>query len=197
MREREGAARHHPRRPRTHRGRRRAAAATALAPAAVSTGKGRERGEGEGETEVRGRRGNAEEEGVGGGRRRRLPLAPPPCPRPRRRESGRAREREEGRGGGRSWMEKQKLGYIFGFMDSDEKPEKPNESREGAGEVHKKRGKPLQKEPAPSNEGHTIKDPTEKINWGDVAGCSGWKLHGILGENAEGLLLTWIIKRAV
>ncbi|XP_066323633.1 uncharacterized protein [Miscanthus floridulus] len=66
MREREGAAGHHPRRPRTHRGRRRAAVATALAPAAVSTGKGRERGEGEGETEVRGRRGNAEEEGVGG-----------------------------------------------------------------------------------------------------------------------------------
>ena len=57
-------------------------------------------------------------------------------------------------------------------MDSDEKLEKPNESREGAGEVHKKRGKPLRKEPAPINDGNTIKDPTEEINWGDVAATS-------------------------
>ena len=69
-------------------------------------------------------------------------------------------------------MEKQKLGYIFGFMDSDEKPEKPNKSREGAGEVHKKRGKPLRKEPALINDGHTIKDLTEEINWGDMAAAS-------------------------
>ena len=70
---------------------------------------------------------------------------------------------------------KQKLEYIFGFMYSDEKPEKPNESREGAGEVHKKRGKPLQKEPAPSNEGHTIKDQGRRligVTWLVVLGGS-------------------------